>query len=62
MYLRMEGPTEEMLLVMERVNSVENYLGQERGGIRLNLGRGEEDAEFRIYEGDANLRQEPGQI
>ena len=51
-----------MLLVTERVNSVENYLGQERGGIRLNLGRGEEDAEFRIYEGDTNLRQEPGQI
>ena len=35
-----DGHAEEMLLVMERVNSVENYPGEERGGIRLNLGRG----------------------
>ena len=39
-YPRMDGHAEEMLLVMERVNSVENYPGEERGGIRLNLGRG----------------------
>ena len=40
MYPRMDGHAEEMLLVMERVNSVENYPREERGGIRLNLGRG----------------------
>ena len=46
MYPRMDGHAEEMLLVMERVNSVENYLGEERGGIRLNLGRGRKTWNF----------------